>query len=79
MAPGLGTSGRLQKLATSFAEVTECELEARAVEGERLYTGHPSDRLTWIAWARHSVIFIVLSVDAAFVDGVARSVLKQIR
>lgn len=79
MAPGLGTSGRLQQLATSFAEVTGCELEARAVEGERLYTGHPSDRLTWIAWARHSVIFIVLSVDAAFADGVARSVLKQIR
>lgn len=70
---------RLRSLAEGFAAATGCEPESLTIDGERLYSGHPSDRLTWIALARHSVLFVVLAEDAAFADGVARSVLKQIR
>lgn len=70
---------RLRRLSQGFAAATGCPVEELQIHGERAYGGQPSDHLTWIAMARHSVLFAVIAEDSAFANGVAGSVLKQLR
>jgi wyosine [tRNA(Phe)-imidazoG37] synthetase (radical SAM superfamily) len=66
-------------LAQAVATTTGGEVERLEIDGATLYAGHPNERLHWIALARHSVLLVVLSQDSAFADGIARSVVRQIR
>jgi hypothetical protein len=75
----MGGSDRLRRLAGGFGEATGSPAEELEIQGERAYSGHPADGLTWIALARHSVLFVVIAEDEGFANGVARSILKQIR
>ncbi len=69
----------LPRLARAVAATTGGEVEGLEIDAETLYAGHPSERLHWVALARHSVLLVVLSPDSAYADGIARTLVRQVR